>query len=35
MRGSDSLKSSFVRKVRDVSLVVNWLFAMLVGEEGC
>ena len=34
-RGSDSFRTSFVRRVRDIGFVGNWLVALLVDEEGC
>ena len=32
---SDLLMPFLARRVREIGSVFNWLFAMLVGEEGC
>ena len=34
-RSSDSSRKSFVRKVREIDVVVNWSITMLVVREGC
>ena len=32
---SDLLMSILATRARKIGFVLNWLFAMLVGEEGC
>ena len=34
-KSPDSWRSTFIRKVREIGITVNWSISMLVVREGC